>query len=162
MRGNFFAVFKTVWFWAPFLAWLVAQTIKMIGGFLRTRRLDLHYLVSTGGMPSAHSAMASGLATCTGVTVGFDTPLFVVTLAFALVTMFDAATVRHAAGMQAHLLNEIIDQLAKGHTLPEQKQKLVEFLGHTRLEVMMGMIVGILVALLVVSSPQVFPAFAGK
>jgi hypothetical protein len=106
-------------------------------------------MVSTGGMPSAHSALASGLATAVGLRGGFDSPLFALTLAFALMVMFDASTVRRAAGLQARLLNEIIDELFKEHHLSERKLK--ELLGHTRLEVVMGMIIGILVGMLVTS-----------
>ena len=74
-----------------------------------------------------------------------------VALAFAIVVMFDAATVRRAAGVQARLLNEIVDELFKEHHLSERK--LAELLGHTRLEVFMGMVTGILVAMLVHSIP---------
>ena len=75
--------------------------------------------------------------------------MFVVSMAFAAIIMFDASTVRRAAGLQARLLNEMIDELFKEHHLSERKLK--ELLGHTRLEVLMGAIVGILTAMLVVS-----------
>lgn len=125
----------------------MAQFTKMLCGFYSSRRLDFSYLVSIGGMPSAHSAMASGLATSVGLNSGFDTPFFATTLAFALLVMFDASTVRRAAGLQARLLNEIIDELFKEHRFSERK--LAELLGHTRLEVFLGIIMGILVALIV-------------
>jgi len=126
---------------------LAAQFTKMLCGFYRTHRLDFSYLVSTGGMPSAHSAMASGLATAVGLSVGFGDAIFVIALAFALVIMFDASTVRRSAGLQARLLNEIVDELFNEHHFSERK--LAELLGHTRLEVFMGMLIGIFVALLV-------------
>lgn len=135
--------------WAAFVSWTIAQFTKMLCGFYRTKRLDFSYLVSTGGMPSAHSALASGLATSLGITTGFDSPVFALGLAFALITMFDASTVRRAAGLQARLLNEIVDELFKEHHFSERK--LAELLGHTRVEVLMGAIVGILSAMLVVS-----------
>lgn len=119
----------------------------MVIGFCRTRRLDFSYLVSTGGMPSAHSAMVSGLALAIGLRTGFESPVFALALAFALVVMFDASTVRRAAGLQARLLNQILEELFKHHHLSEKK--LAELLGHTRLEVFMGMVIGILVGLLV-------------
>lgn len=133
-------------FWAPVWAWLAAQSTKMLLSFLRTRRFDFRYLVSTGGMPSAHSALVSGLATSVGIEAGFDSPVFATTLAFALIVMFDASTVRRAAGHQATLLNQMVDELFKHHHLSERK--LVELLGHTRLEVFMGMLMGIVVTLL--------------
>jgi acid phosphatase family membrane protein YuiD len=142
-------MFKTPCFWAPFTAWLVASFTKMLCGFCETHRLDFSYLVRTGGLPSAHSATVAALATAVGVRVGFGTPVFVVALAFAILTMFDASTVRRSAGLQARLLNEMIDELFQEHHLSERK--LVELLGHTRLEVFLGMVIGILVGLLVVS-----------
>jgi acid phosphatase family membrane protein YuiD len=142
MNTSLVELFRSVCFWAPLSAWLIAQGTKMACGFLRTRRLDFGYLVSTGGMPSAHSAMVSALATIVGLESGFGAPLFALALAFALVTMFDASTVRQASGLQAKLLNEIIDELFKEHHFSERK--LAELLGHTPLEVFMGMTIGIL------------------
>ena len=150
------APFASTVFWAALGAWLVAQFTKMICGFLRTHRVDFSYLVSTGGMPSAHSAMVSGLATSVGYSQGMDSPVFVIALAFAIVVMFDASTVRRATGQQARLLNEIVDELFHEHHFSEHK--LVELLGHTRLEVFMGMTIGILVGLIAVSAPAVFAA----
>ena len=117
----------------------------MMCGFYETHRLDFSYLVSTGGMPSAHSALVAGLATALGLASGFASPLFALGLVFALVVMFDASTVRRAAGLQAQLLNEILDELFDQHHLSEKK--LVELLGHTRLEVFLGSVIGILVTL---------------
>ena len=139
-----------VCFWSAFLAWMMAQFTKMICGFVKTRRLDFSYIVSTGGMPSAHSALVAGLATSVGLTAGFVSPYFTISLAFAMIVMFDASTVRRAAGLQARLLNEIVDELFKEHHLSERKLK--ELLGHTRFEVFMGMVVGILVAIIVTSA----------
>jgi uncharacterized protein len=149
MHFSVFDLFRSVPFWSAVFSWFTAQSTKMLCGATRTRRVDFQYMVSLGGMPSAHSAMVSGLATSVGLTVGFGSPTFVVALAFALATMFDAATVRRAAGHQARLLNEITQEVFEKHRVSERK--LAELLGHTRLEVFMGMIVGILVALIVTS-----------
>lgn len=154
-NGGILEMFRSVNFWAPFWAWMVAQTIKMCIGFTRTRKLDFGYMVSTGGMPSAHSAMVCGLCTAVGMTAGFGSPVFMVALAFSLITMFDATTVRYAAGEQARLLNEIIDEIRIEHHIPERKLK--ELLGHTRLEVFLGMIVGVLVGVIVVSQSPAQP-----
>jgi len=149
MQGGFVELFYSACFWSAIAAWTVAQCTKMVCGFLETKRLDFHYLVSTGGMPSAHSASVSGLATAVGMLEGFGSPVFVVAFGFALITMFDASTVRRAAGLQATLLNQIVDELFKEHHLSEKK--LAELLGHTRLEVFMGATVGIFTAMIVVS-----------
>jgi len=149
MKESVLNITLNLCFWAGLASWLIAQCTKMICGFFRTRRLDFYYLVSTGGMPSAHSATVSGLATAVGLTAGFSTPLFAVALALAFIVMFDAHTVRRAAGMQAILLNEIVDELFKDHHLSQRK--MAELLGHTRLEVFMGMVIGILTGLLTFS-----------
>jgi acid phosphatase family membrane protein YuiD len=131
--------------WAALAAWLIAQSIKMLNTFVATRRVDFRTLVSTGGMPSAHCSMVWALATSVGLRAGFASPLFAVTLAFASVVTFDAQSVRRAAGQQARLLNQIIQELFQEHHLSEHK--LAELLGHTRLEVFLGMLTGVIVAL---------------
>lgn len=133
--------------WSAFCAWLLAQCIKMAMFFIRTRKVNFAYLVSTGGMPSAHSAMAAALATSVALRAGMTNPLFAVTAAFALVVMFDAQSVRRAAGLQARILNQMMEELFKNRRF--SRGKLEELLGHTRLEVFMGLLMGILVALLV-------------
>jgi len=153
MQASVVDIFRNVCFWAPFCAWLTAQLVKILCNLYRTRNVDFSYLVSTGGMPSAHSAMVCGLFTSIGIVHGFGSPSFTVALAFAIITMFDASTVRWAAGQQARLLNEIIDELRTEHRFSERKLK--ELLGHTRLEVLVGMIIGMLVAMIVVSVPVI-------
>ncbi len=144
---NDFEWYQNISIWSALAGWMIAQTLKMVGDIARTRRLDFGVLVSTGGMPSAHSAMVSALATSIGLRVGFGSALFATTLAFACIVMFDAQSVRQAADHQARLLNQIVQEFFKEHHLSQQK--LVEFLGHTRLEVFAGLITGILAALLV-------------
>ena len=133
--------------WSALLAWVAAQAIKFTAHYLRTKEMDFRFIVSTGGMPSAHSAMVCALTTSVGLRMGVDTALFAVTLAFAIVVMFDAQSVRRAAGQQARLLNQVVAELLKDHHL--SKEKLREMLGHTRHEVFVGLCLGILVALLV-------------
>jgi acid phosphatase family membrane protein YuiD len=134
-------------FWSAFLAWMAAQAIKLLTNFVQTRKFDFSYFVSTGGMPSAHSAMVCGLTASVAIREGTDGALFATTLAFALVVMFDAQSVRRAAGQQARLLNQIVEQLMRTHHVP--REKLGELLGHTRMEVAAGMLLGICVAFLV-------------
>ncbi|HMP74504.1 MAG TPA: divergent PAP2 family protein [Kiritimatiellia bacterium] len=138
---------EVFWLWAnrPFVAgllgWFAAQTIKLARELIKTRRVDFRYLVSSGGMPSAHSAMACALATAVGLEEGFDSALFAVSFAFAGVVMFDAQSVRRAAGQQARILNQIVDELFQEHHL--SRTKLAELLGHTRVEVFAGLLLGI-------------------
>jgi hypothetical protein len=139
--------YENITFWCAFVAWFVAQTIKMLTHFVTTRKIDFGYWVSTGGMPSAHSAMAAALATSVAMTSGLSSPLFAVTLAFAGVVMFDAQSVRRATGQQAQLLNQIVEEVFIEHHLPQNKLK--ELLGHTPLEVFAGLIVGVLIAFII-------------
>ncbi|MFU8780116.1 MAG: divergent PAP2 family protein [Kiritimatiellia bacterium] len=149
METHIIEIFGNPCLWAAFWSWTIAQCTKMFCGLLKTRKLDFNYLVSTGGMPSAHSALASGMAISVGLVEGFDKPVTIVAFIVAMITMFDASTVRRAAGQQARILNDMIEELFKEHRLSEIKLK--ELLGHTRLEVLMGCIIGILTAILVVS-----------
>jgi len=138
--------FESPTFWSAIVGWMVASILKILVNGLRTRRVDFHYLTSLGGMPSAHSAMVSALATSVGLGEGFGSAIFVVTLVFALIVMFDASTVRRAAGLQARLLNQVVEGIRQEHHVPTQK--LREILGHTRLEVFGGMLVGVAVGVL--------------
>tara|TARA_A200000113_G_C8865447_1_gene354654 strand:+ start:1351 stop:1800 length:450 start_codon:yes stop_codon:yes gene_type:complete len=131
-------------FWAALAGWFLAQFIKMISCFFRSGKLDFSYLLSTGGMPSAHSAMACSLATSVGLYEGLDSVAFTIVAAFAAVVMFDAQSVRKAAGEQAKILNQIVDELLHEHHLSEKKLK--ELLGHTRLEVLGGLTTGVMSA----------------
>ena len=139
-----FAWYENISIGCGLAAWLIAQSIKMASEFRRSRTIDFAVLVSTGGMPSAHSAGVSALATSIGIVDGFSSGLFATTFAFACIVMFDAQSVRQAAGHQARILNQITEELFKEHHLSQQK--LVELLGHTRHEVFAGMSVGILTA----------------
>jgi len=145
--GNEIEWYGNISIWTALAGWMIAQTIKMIREVVRYKRFDFGVLVSTGGMPSAHSAMVSALATSVGLRSGFGSALFATTFAFACVVMFDAQSVRLAAGRQARLLNQIVEELFKEHHLSQQK--LAELLGHTRLEVFAGLLTGVLVAILI-------------
>ena len=138
------ALFANITCWAAVTAWLLAQGIKLTANWRRTGSIDFRYLISTGGMPSAHSAMVSALATSIGLRSGWGSPLFAVTLAFAIVVMFDAQSVRRAAGHQAKVLNQIVQELFKEHHL--SRQKLAELLGHSRKEVFWGLVLGVATA----------------
>ena len=140
------SLWANVTLWSAFFGWTFAQAIKFTTHYLRTRERDFSYFVSTGGMPSAHSSLVSALAASVGIVHGMGSTLFAVTAIFALIVMFDAQSVRRAAGQQARMLNEIVDELIKEHHWP-RRQKLAELLGHSRHEVLAGMTLGILIAL---------------
>ena len=94
-------------------------------------------------MPSSHSAGVMGLSTSAGLIAGFDSLIFAIALGYALVTMYDAAGVRRAAGKTAACLNRMMDDFYK-HDVQAIGGKLKELLGHTPFEVIMGAIYGVL------------------
>ena len=102
--------------------------------------------MGAGGMPSSHSAVVSGLATLIGKYEGVGTPLFALSFIFAFVTMYDAAGVRRAAGKQARLLNKIIE--TPGLSGIQVSERLVEVLGHTPFQVIVGAAIGVIVGLI--------------
>ena len=127
------------------MAGFFAQVLKFIIFTLKSKRINFKIFTTTGGMPSSHSAGVMGLATSVGLIAGFDSLVFAVSFGFALITMYDAAGVRRAAGKTAACLNKMMDDFYK-HDVQAIGGKLKELLGHTPLEVIMGAIFGILFA----------------
>lgn len=128
------------------LAGSIAQLIKFVTTYIKKGRPDFRTLVTTGGMPSSHTALVTGLATAVGLLTGFGSVTFDIALALAMVVMYDASGVRQAAGKQAKVLNKIMFELQ--HSLSFKEEHLKELLGHTPLEVIAGAALGILVAIL--------------
>jgi uncharacterized protein len=128
-------------FQATFIVWGAAQVLKFVIELIYRRRVNFRLLTTAGGMPSSHSAAVSALTTAIAIREGASSSLFVVSLLFAVVTMYDAAGVRRAASIQAHILNQMIEELFKGHPISENK--LRELLGHTPVEVFAGLVLGI-------------------
>ncbi len=128
--------------WVPVLAWACVQLWKFLWPWILQRKLDFSLLWSPGGMPSSHSALVCALAASAGMNSGFGSPAFAISTVFAIIVMYDAAGVRQAAGKQAAKINQIVDELLKGHPLNEER--LREILGHTPFQVTMGAVFGIL------------------
>ena len=126
---------------AVFVPWLIAQISKPIIEYIRKRRINMRLLVSAGGMPSSHSASVCALATAVGIQESVTSTLFAMAFLFAIIVMYDAAGVRRAASIQAHILNQIIDELFQGHPISETR--LRELLGHTPVEVVAGAVLGV-------------------
>jgi len=131
---------------ASLLAWGLAQVSKFFVWRLQRGKFDLRLLVSAGGMPSSHSALVSALATSVGLQEGFSSSAFAISFVLAMIVMYDATGVRRAASIQAHILNQILEELFKGHPISEKR--LRELLGHTPMEVVVGALMGIVVSLI--------------
>lgn len=126
--------------------WIFTQAIKVILGVVREKRFDFRWFIGTGGMPSSHAAGASALATAIGLEQGFDSVLFALAATFAIVVFFDAQGVRRAAGRQARILNQIMEDIYWQGKIHDKRLK--ELIGHTPLEVIFGVIIGTLLAII--------------
>jgi acid phosphatase family membrane protein YuiD len=124
---------------------LLVQLFKGFRSYARHGRWNFRRFVETGGMPSSHSAAVSALTTAVGLKEGFGSTLFGVTLYFSLIVMYDAAGLRQAAGRQAVILNRLMNE----HFVEAEadRHRLMELLGHTPLEVLVGATLGVLSAL---------------
>ncbi|MDB9411300.1 divergent PAP2 family protein [Microcystis aeruginosa] len=128
------------------LACFTAQGLKALIELIRDGKVSLRYLVSSGGMPSAHSALVGALATGVGLQMGWSSAEFAIAALFAVIVMYDAAGVRQAAGKQARILNQIIDEMfQEGKEFNEERLK--ELIGHTPFQVLVGLSLGIGIAI---------------
>lgn len=127
------------------VACLIAQASKLVIELIKNRKVNLRVLVTTGGMPSSHSSLVTALATGIGQTVGWASPEFALATVFAIIVMYDAAGVRQAAGKQARILNQMIDELFReDHQFNEDRLK--ELLGHTPFQVIVGSVLGVTIS----------------
>lgn len=126
-------------------AMVLAQALKLISYGIRERRFDYGFMFRLGGMPSSHSASAGAATTAIGLVAGFHSPVFALAIGMLFLIALDAQGVRHAAGQQAKLLNQMAEEFYRDRKV--QPKRLVEFLGHTRWEVFVGLLLGIAVAL---------------
>ena len=129
------------------LGWFIASAAKIVIGVIREKRLDFRKIYGSGGMPSSHSATVSSLATAVAKTNGLRSTSFAVAFMLAFIVMYDASGVRRAAGEQARILNQLVNNLSE-HKPVYLKKNLKELIGHTPLEVVVGALLGILIALL--------------
>jgi len=127
-------------------SWTVAQVLKVFIHAFITKSWDFSRLFGDGGMPSGHSATVSSLATISALTYGFGSFEFAISGILAIIVCHDAMGVRLEAGKHAKLLNILVDSFEKSskNELPEVVLK--EFVGHTPLQVITGIILGILCA----------------
>ena len=145
MEANpFAALISNVPLITAVIALALAQIFKVLVDYWRTKSWRTALFISTGGMPSSHSALVTSLALSIGIRNGFGTPLFAICAVIAMVVMYDAAGVRRAAGKQAEAINFIFEKMIdQGYTLDE---KLKVLLGHKPIEVIAGGLLGLIVA----------------
>ena len=125
----------------PFFLWFGIQLFKLIYDLITTKKFNFKRIMGAGGMPSSHSAVVAGITTLIGKYEGVGTPLFALSLTVAFVVMYDACGVRRAAGKQAELLNKLVE--TPGLTGVQVSERLVEVLGHTPVQVLVGALIGV-------------------
>ena len=145
--NNILGFIQNKYIYIPFFLWFAIQTFKVIYDLVTTKKFNFKRIMGAGGMPSSHSAVVTSLATMVGKNYGTDSAIFAIAVIFAFIVMYDAAGVRRAAGKQAQLLNKIVE--TPGLTGVQVTEKLVEVLGHTPTQVIVGATIGIIVGLLV-------------
>ncbi len=144
--NNILGFIQNKYIYIPFFLWFAIQTFKVIYDLITTKKFNFKRIMGAGGMPSSHSAIVTGLATLIGKYEGVDTPIFALSLIVAFVVMYDACGVRRAAGKQAALLNKIVE--TPGLSGVQVSERLVEVLGHTPTQVIVGALIGVIVGLI--------------
>ncbi len=142
---------------AALLGVFSAQFLKIPIHFYHTKKIRWDLFISTGGMPSSHSAAVTSLATAVGALHGLGSTLFAIAAMFAIIVMYDAKGIRWHAGEQAAVLNDLVEEF-RNHVresetfqqkkVEEQRKELKELLGHRPSEVFFGGLLGILQTLL--------------
>jgi uncharacterized protein len=132
----------------PASAWAIAQIIKTILVLAKGKGFQPRYLFTSGGMPSAHSAAVSALATCVAAISGFGSVEFAISVLLALIVMYDATDVRQSVGLQSALINRIVEEIRLGRPMTELRSDLRELIGHTPFQVFTGAAIGILVSMI--------------
>lgn len=125
----------------PFLVLIITQVFKTIYFSIKNKKLDLFTLLTTGGLPSSHSSLVSSLATVVLKVNGAGSAEFAIAVILAIIVMYDASGIRKAAGEHAKILNEMMEE--KEYYSSKEYKKLKELLGHTKLEVFIGLLTGI-------------------
>ena len=136
-------VFENPVFLSAVIAWGLAQIIKVPVEYFRSGKMNWALLLSTGGMPSSHSAIMVGATYGAGLFVGFDSPIFAVVFPITMIVIYDATGVRRQAGFHAEKINLLIRELLSGDFKAEKK--LREVLGHTPVEAFFGVLLGLVV-----------------
>lgn len=133
---------------AAVMGWFIAQVLKTIIHLMITKEWVWERMVGSGGMPSSHSATVAALATAAGMQYGGGSFEFAMSVIMAIIVMHDAMGVRRETGIQAIVLNEMMDLFKEmGKKMPIE-DKLKEFVGHTPLQVWMGALLGICIGVM--------------
>ncbi len=140
----FIGIINNEIFIIAFIAWFIAQLLKVVLTLIKDRKMDFSRMIGSGGFPSSHTAFMMGMSTAVGLKLGFASAHYAIAFTMSLVVMYDASGVRRAVGKQAEIINTIIEDLYANKQIAEDKLK--ELIGHTPVEVLAGALLGIVVA----------------
>jgi acid phosphatase family membrane protein YuiD len=127
-------------------AWAIAQLLKVIVVLVQEKRVAWNYLVTSGGMPSSHTATVCALATAVALNYGTGSVYFSIAVVLAVIVMYDAAGVRQSVGQHSAFLNRIVKEFSYITDSTEREKVFREFIGHTPFQVIVGAVLGILIA----------------
>ena len=132
---------------AAMISAFAAQLLKLIFYHSHNKKINFKILTETGGMPSSHSAFVVALTTSVAIVNGYRSVEFAIALGYAFVVMYDAAGLRRSAGKMATVLNKIMDEVYSEKYPRHTSERLIELLGHTPIEVIMGALLGIVLSM---------------
>ncbi len=126
--------------------WAITQILKVLVILVQEKRLAWNYFVTSGGMPSSHTATVCALATSIAMTIGMASTYFSISVVLAVIVMYDSAGVRQSVGQHSVVLNRIVKEFKFKATKTDMEQNFREFVGHTPFQVFIGAVLGILIA----------------
>lgn len=140
---------------AAMAAIFISQVTKIPVAYFLHNRWNIHLMVSTGGMPSSHSAGVTALITAIIIDHGWDSPLTAISMTFGILVMFDSMGVRRQSGEHGIIINELISEIQsitrplKASDKDSTSMQSTEFLGHKPIEVILGLFYGIFLTLII-------------
>lgn len=138
---------------AAILANLLAQVLKPYFLYRKTKRFDIHQTIASGGFPSSHSSTVTALSTAIALQQGVESTYFAISLIFSIIVIYDAVNVRYYAGKNIQLTKQLVSDLEKINQTtfdnPIYHEKIKTVLGHKLIEVIGGIGLGLIIALLI-------------
>jgi acid phosphatase family membrane protein YuiD len=126
--------------------WAITQILKVVVILVQEKRVAWNYFITSGGMPSSHTATVCSLATAIAMTMGTGSVYFSIAVVLAIIVMYDAAGVRQSVGQHSVVLNRIVKEFSFKATKLDREKDFREFIGHTPFQVFIGALLGIFIA----------------
>ncbi len=144
MHIEFWKIVESPVFITALISWFLAQFLKIFTSYPEEKKLKFSMFFSSSGMPSSHTSVIMSATSTIGLLQGFDTPIFALAMIFSAIVMYDAAGVRYETGKQATIINFLMEEIREHKEF--HVEKLKELIGHRPIEVLMGALLGIAVA----------------